>query len=156
MPQGDGTGPVGGGGRGRGVGQGMGRGCGQGPGQGRGRHRRQDAPGGVGKRDLGPPDDPAANSGPEVDVSETVPVPAVTAGHRSANEEAVEVEPQTKRTTPLALVDEEACTPCGACHAACPVEAIRLGDNSVRVLAEVCCGCGACVDVCPAGAIRLV
>jgi Pyruvate/2-oxoacid:ferredoxin oxidoreductase delta subunit len=56
----------------------------------------------------------------------------------------------------VACVDEEKCTPCGACHAICPTEAIRLGDTAVRIDAEACCGCGACVEVCPHDAIRLV
>ena len=57
--------------------------------------------------------------------------------------------------TPVACVDEHACTPCGACQAVCPTEAIRLGDGTVKVNADACCGCGACVEVCPNGAIRL-
>ncbi|MGB2986371.1 MAG: 4Fe-4S binding protein [Phycisphaerae bacterium] len=57
--------------------------------------------------------------------------------------------------TPVAHVDEEACTPCGACQAVCPTEAITLGESAVKVNAEACCGCGACVEVCPNGAIRL-
>lgn len=57
--------------------------------------------------------------------------------------------------TPVACVDEEACTPCGACQAVCPTDAIRLGEGTVKVNAEACCGCGACAEVCPYGAIRL-
>ena len=57
--------------------------------------------------------------------------------------------------TPVACVDEQACTPCGACQAVCPTEAIRLGEGTVRVNADACCGCGACMEVCPNGAIRL-
>ena|GEM_PF-474247 len=58
-------------------------------------------------------------------------------------------------TTPVACVDEEACTPCGACQAVCPTEAISLGEVAVKVNAKLCCGCGACVEVCPNGAVRL-
>jgi Fe-S-cluster-containing hydrogenase component 2 len=58
--------------------------------------------------------------------------------------------------TPVACVDEEACTPCGACQAVCPTDAIRLGEGTVRVIAEECCGCGACAEVCPNGAVKLV
>ncbi|MBN2560242.1 MAG: 4Fe-4S binding protein [Phycisphaerae bacterium] len=56
---------------------------------------------------------------------------------------------------PVARVDEQACTPCGACQAVCPTEAIALGEVAVRVNAELCRGCGACVEACPSGAIRL-
>lgn len=55
----------------------------------------------------------------------------------------------------MAYIDEDACTLCGACQAACPTEAITLGETAFKVNAEACCGCGACVDVCPNGAIRV-
>lgn len=58
-------------------------------------------------------------------------------------------------TAPVAIVDEEACTPCGACQAVCPSEAISLGEETVRIDAEACCGCGACAEVCPNDAIKL-
>jgi Fe-S-cluster-containing hydrogenase component 2 len=67
-----------------------------------------------------------------------------------------DTESEASNATPVACVSEEACTPCGACQAVCPTEAISLGESSVKVSAEACCGCGACVDVCPSGAIRLV
>ncbi len=57
--------------------------------------------------------------------------------------------------TPVAYVDEQRCTLCGACQAMCPTEAIALGQDAVRVNADLCCGCGACVEVCPNEAIRL-
>jgi ferredoxin len=65
------------------------------------------------------------------------------------------MSPPSRKATPVACVDEKACTPCGACQAVCPTEAITLGDVAVRVNAELCCGCGACVEVCPNSAITL-
>ena len=65
------------------------------------------------------------------------------------------VSPSGRNATPVANVDEEACILCGACQAACPTEAIMLGEVAVRVNTELCCGCGACVGACPNGAIRL-
>ncbi|HUU83965.1 MAG TPA: 4Fe-4S binding protein [Phycisphaerae bacterium] len=62
---------------------------------------------------------------------------------------------QAPMTIPVARVDEEACTPCAACQAVCPTEAITLCETAVRVNAQLCRGCGACVAVCPSGAIRL-
>jgi len=56
---------------------------------------------------------------------------------------------------PVAYVDEDACTPCGACQAVCPAEAITLGEVAVSVDVDLCCGCGACVEACPNEAIRL-
>ena len=59
------------------------------------------------------------------------------------------------KVAPVAYVDEQTCTLCGACQTVCPNEAIALGQNAVKVNADLCCGCGACVDVCPNKAIRL-
>jgi len=71
----------------------------------------------------------------------------------------------------LPVVDEEECTSCGRCVAACPRGIIQLvpASQSVTVLcrsyargAEVrktckvgCIGCGLCVKVCPTGAITV-
>ncbi|UCE61046.1 MAG: 4Fe-4S binding protein [Phycisphaerales bacterium] len=158
MPQGDGTGPADGKGRGRGRGasRGMVGGCGQAPGRGLGRCGKRDAPDGSDKPDAEQLEGTAAKFGSEVDETGTMSPQAMTEAQERESDDDLDDEAQEKRTTTLAVVDEEACTPCGACHAACPEEAIRLGDDSVRVLAEVCCGCGACVDVCPSGAIRMV
>ena len=45
-------------------------------------------------------------------------------------------------------VEEAACTGCGACQRACPVDIRRVGDHE-------CVHCGLCVDVCPEKAISL-
>ena len=50
-------------------------------------------------------------------------------------------------------IDQEACTGCGICVEACPVEAIRLADGKARVDADTCVDCGACVSQCPTEAI---
>jgi len=69
-------------------------------------------------------------------------------------------------TTPyLPEVDVEACTGCGACVAACPVEAMTLVSANdparpkrkrSRLEPERCLGCGVCVPVCPEHGLRLV
>ena len=76
-------------------------------------------------------------------------------GDQTAKPPGLLVATSGANTTLVACVDEKACTPCGACQAVCPTEAITLGEVAVRVNAEVCCGCGACVEVCPNGAISL-
>jgi NAD-dependent dihydropyrimidine dehydrogenase PreA subunit len=53
-----------------------------------------------------------------------------------------------------AVVDKEACTGCGACVDACPVEAIKM-ENDIASISEDCSECGVCVDECPAEAISL-
>jgi len=58
-------------------------------------------------------------------------------------------------TAPVAKVNEDACVLCGACQAACPTEAISLGDTAAEIHSDKCCGCGACVAMCPRGAIEL-
>jgi len=64
----------------------------------------------------------------------------------------------------LPVVDRQACTGCGACTAACPVEAIGLVSandahnakrKKARVNEDVCLGCGVCVRACAAKALSL-
>ena len=106
-------------------GRGRGGGRGMGRGRGRGQGRRM-------RRDL-----PAG------------------VGNPMAGSPGFLVTTPSSNTKPVACVDEEACTPCGACQAVCPTEAITLGETAVKVNAAVCCGCSACVEVCPNGAISL-
>jgi len=55
----------------------------------------------------------------------------------------------------LPEVDPAACSRDGACVAACPTGAIRLGDDGWSVDAGRCVFCAACALACPNGAIRL-
>lgn len=55
----------------------------------------------------------------------------------------------------VAQVDEEACTACGDCQAACPFEAITVNGTS-RVDWEKCMGCGVCEAQCEMEAVTLV
>ncbi|MDZ4655395.1 MAG: ATP-binding protein [Coriobacteriia bacterium] len=54
---------------------------------------------------------------------------------------------------PLAEIDQEACTACGACRDACAYGAIRILGGHTLVFPELCHGCGACVMACPIGAM---
>ncbi|HUK85243.1 MAG TPA: 4Fe-4S dicluster domain-containing protein [Candidatus Acidoferrum sp.] len=59
----------------------------------------------------------------------------------------------------LIEVDSEKCFSCGSCVALCPVEAIRIDEDSTIVFdKEKCVGstCSICVDACPARAIKSV
>lgn len=49
-------------------------------------------------------------------------------------------------------VDEDACTQCGECVIACPLDAI---DEEISIDFAKCDYCGKCVDVCPENAINL-
>ena len=52
----------------------------------------------------------------------------------------------------MAYKISDACVACGACAAACPVEAISEGDGKYEIDADKCLSCGACAGVCPVGA----
>ena len=56
----------------------------------------------------------------------------------------------------LSVIDQEACTGCGACVERCPTEAIELNDNEKAEREErFCFGCGICARFCPEEAISL-
>lgn len=55
-----------------------------------------------------------------------------------------------------AIVDKDTCLGCGACTGVCPVEAIKLEeDTKAGVDESVCIECGACTGVCPVKAVTL-
>lgn len=47
------------------------------------------------------------------------------------------------------------CRDCYKCVRVCPVKAIKVEDNSARVIHELCIFCGRCVHICPAGAKKV-
>lgn len=61
---------------------------------------------------------------------------------------------------PRIELDEERCSGCGICLAACPYSAVSLVEASGKLVSatdpELCRGCGLCVAACPACARRLV
>ena len=153
MPRGDGTGPPGAGGRGRG--RGGGRGMGRGRGRGQGRRMRLGRQAGVGDQRRELPGVLASTPSTRPGTLDPVRQPPVAAEQRLDKIRDREADRPDSGATPVACIDEAACTPCGACQAVCPTEAITLGEAAVKVNAERCCGCGACVEVCPNGAVSL-
>ena len=56
-------------------------------------------------------------------------------------------------TMPIPKIDEERCTYCGQCAAACEFNALAVIGEKVMVFSELCHGCGACTFICPEKAI---
>ncbi len=56
----------------------------------------------------------------------------------------------------VARVDEGSCIGCGDCLDRCQMDALELGDETVRVIEEYCLGCGNCMSVCPSESLSLV
>ena len=56
-------------------------------------------------------------------------------------------------TMPIPKIDEERCTYCGQCAAACEFNALAVIGEKVMVFSELCHGCGACTFICPEEAI---
>ncbi|MHA2297887.1 MAG: hydrogenase iron-sulfur subunit [Candidatus Hodarchaeales archaeon] len=60
---------------------------------------------------------------------------------------------------PIAEVDEEKCTQCGVCIAACPYGAMQAMVTNPSIKPQVneatCMGCGQCVSTCPVSAINI-
>ena len=55
-----------------------------------------------------------------------------------------------------ARVNEEECTGCGDCVAACPVEGVLVLENEKAVVkSDECIECNACVDTCPSNAMTM-
>ena len=56
----------------------------------------------------------------------------------------------------VAQVDKDLCTACGTCVAACPFDAISLGEDGITLEWQKCMGCGVCIEQCPNAARSLV
>jgi heterodisulfide reductase subunit A len=67
-----------------------------------------------------------------------------------------ELMPDAFSPVDSAHVEEERCSRCGRCAAACPYGACSLPEEgSMRILRNRCARCGSCAAVCPTGAARL-
>ncbi len=56
--------------------------------------------------------------------------------------------PESQEAFPQILWEEEKCTLCGSCRAACPAGAITLVGQKLQTDWKKCTGCGSCVRAC--------
>ena len=54
-----------------------------------------------------------------------------------------------------AEINSELCSGCGTCVEHCQLNAIKIVDNSAKLILKRCIGCGVCVPTCPEQAIQL-
>lgn len=50
------------------------------------------------------------------------------------------------------VVNQETCSGCAACVAACPTTVITMDSDKAKI-GDDCVDCGSCVEACPCGAI---
>ena len=55
----------------------------------------------------------------------------------------------------VVTVDQELCTGCGECVAACPAQIFKVEGGKAVAGQDECLGCQGCVSVCPAEAIKV-
>lgn len=58
-------------------------------------------------------------------------------------------------TSHRAAVDAELCNACGVCVDMCPMEAVELVEDTVRIDDGKCIGCGVCAYHCASEAVAL-
>lgn len=52
-------------------------------------------------------------------------------------------------------VNTDSCSACGTCVSRCPVNAVRVKENTAEVSRTRCIGCGLCIRTCPEGVLSL-
>ncbi len=55
----------------------------------------------------------------------------------------------------LPVIDETACTGCGACIEVCPPKALSMNEEKALLAEEFCEECGFCAAECPVSAITI-
>ena len=63
--------------------------------------------------------------------------------------------PESQAATPQLMVNDPACTGCGACVQVCPLDAVHLEEGRAVTDRTRCQACGRCVPACPAKGRRV-
>jgi len=63
--------------------------------------------------------------------------------------------PESQSAAPQLVYRSTTCKRCGACAEACPVSALTLTDDGIKIDRESCVLCGTCVDMCLADSLEI-
>jgi pyruvate formate lyase activating enzyme len=64
--------------------------------------------------------------------------------------------PESQKVEPEIGINKKKCTLCGKCLDSCPLNAIRIKDETIIIDRKICNSCGKCTEVCYSEAIKVL